>query len=131
MADYALIHNGEVVKTLLNYELQEGDLTAPHPVKDVPYLKLLEVQTRKHDPISEVKDGFEYTIEADKVVQIPAVREKTEEEVEALRRRMISNLAREANTYLVKQLPQYQEKEAQLLALTTPLEIQAFDVTIK
>lgn len=131
MTDYALIHNGEVVKTLLNHELQEGDLTSPHPVKDVPYLKPLEIQSKVYDELTQIKDGFEYTVEADKVIQLPAIREKTKEELEYIRKKKLSDLTREARDYLIKQLPQYQDKEAQLLALTTPLEIQAFDVTIK
>lgn len=130
--DYAKVLNGEVVEVLRDYKPQEGDLTAPHPVKQCAYILPIEVVPNDvYDADTHTKNPVTYTVSKDKVLAEASVREKTEEDVALIRKGLLIKLRNEGIDFLLSQSSEYTTKQNELLALTNPRDILAYDVSFK
>lgn len=117
--DYALILNGEVLKILPDYKVQEGDLLEPHPVKQVPYLVPMEkAEEKAFDSSTQMKEGFSHRIENGVVISEEVVRDKTEEEVQAMRDRKLKAMESFILKEYAQNTTQYKEFKAYLDTLT-------------
>jgi len=106
MIEFALVRGGEIIRHHMFAEGEEPPTLAPNKGAWLPVV----AEDPPFNPITQVKAEPELQVEDDRVVQFAAVRDKTPEEVAAMRALKVADIKGQAGDRILALYPDWKQR---------------------
>lgn len=113
MSRHALVLNGEILEYRDYAPNVDQSTLAPGKPRMLPVVKV----NAEHDPVTQVRTGPQYIVEANQVSEVYTVRNKNAAELAAMKANKVAAVKAEAETRILAIMPQHKQLNSLALGM--------------